>query len=418
VEEHRAIVVGAGPAGLAAAALLRRRGFPVLVLERTEAVGARWRTRYDGLRLNTARSFSTLPGYRISRRYGRYPHRDDFVSYLESYAAHHRLQVRFATTLERVDRAQEDGLWRLQSSSGPLLARHAVIATGYDAVPRLPDWADGHSFAGELIHAGQFRAAEAYRGREVLVIGAGNTGIDVAGFLIDAGARVTVSVRTPPNVFPREVYGIQLQPFAIPAEHLPARIGDVLGFALQRIVNGNLAPYGLPRAPEGFQTTFRRRSVGPAVDDGLIAHLKAGRTRIVAPVQSLGSSEVVLLDGERLRPDAIICATGYGRGLEPIVGHLGVLGPDGIPIHHDGAPEHPGAPRLYFAGFHAAPAGQLRAMPRHARRIARAAARDQRAAGVGASALESPGGDGLDQPGDPAGWTAAEGDHASGCEQE
>lgn len=349
----------------------------MLVLECADAVGARWRTRYDGLRLNTARMFSGLPGLRIPTRHGRYPRRDDYVSYLESYAAHHRLQVRYSTTLERVDRAEAGGLWRLQTSSGPLLARHAVLATGYDAVPRLPEWAEGQGFAGELIHAREYRSPQPYSGRDVLVVGAGNSGIDIAGHLIDAGARVAVSMRTPPNVFPRDVYGLPLQPFSIPAEHLPAWMGDALGFALQRIVYRNLVPYGLPRAPDGFQTRFRRLSVGPAVDDGFIAHLKAGRTRIVAPVERLDANEAVLRDGERVRAEAIVCATGYGRGLEPIVGHLGVLGADGSPTHVHGAPEHPLAPRLYFAGFHAAPAGQLRAMPRHARRIARAAARDR-----------------------------------------
>jgi putative flavoprotein involved in K+ transport len=73
----------------------------------------------------------------------------------------------------------------------------------------------------------------------------------------------------------------------------------------------------------------------------------------------------------------VICATGYARGLEPIVGHLGVLRADGLPINHGGAPEHPDAPRLYFAGFHGPPGGQIRIAPIHARRIAKAAARDR-----------------------------------------
>jgi putative flavoprotein involved in K+ transport len=376
VERHEAIVAGAGPAGLAAAALLRKRGFETVVLERTEAVGARWRSRYDGLRLNTMRTFSTLPGYRIPRRYGRYPRREDFVAYLEAYADHHRLPLRLETALHRVDRADEDGLWRLETSSGPLLARYAVLATGYDAVPKLPVWAND-GFAGELIHASEYRSPRPYRGREVLVVGAGNTGIDIAGFLIEAGARVSLAMRTPPNVFPRDWHGIPLQPSAIPAEHLPAKIGDALGFATQRLIYGDLSPYGIPRAPDGFQTKFRRQLVGPAVDDGFIAALKAGRTRIVASVERLEMGDVVLVDGTRMQPDAVICATGYARGLEPIAGHLGVLRPDGLPTHFNAAPEHPDSPRLYFAGFYGAPAGQIRILPTHARRIAQAAARDR-----------------------------------------
>lgn len=372
------IVAGAGAAGLAAAALLRKRGFQTTVLERTDAVGARWRTRYEGLRLNTMRTLSTLPGHRMSSGYGRYPRREDFIAYLESYAAHHRLRVRFATELQRVERGEQDGLWRLETSRGPLSARYLVIATGYDAVPKLPEWASAADFAGELIHACEYRSAEAYRGREVLVVGAGNTGIDIAGFLIDAGADVSLAMRTPPNVFPRDWLGVPLQPSAIPAEHLPAKIGDTIGSVLQRLIYGNLSPYGLPRAPVGFETRFRRELIGPAVDDGFIDALKAGRTRVVAPVDRLQGGEVVLADDTRMRPDAVICATGYTRGLEQLVGHLGVLREDGLPLNFNAASDHPNAPHLYFAGFYAGPAGQIRVHPIHARRIARAIWRERK----------------------------------------
>ena len=377
MERHEAIVAGAGGAGLAAAALLRKRGFETLVLERTEAVGARWRGRYEGLRLNTMRLLSTLPGYRVPRRLGRYPRREDFVAYLEDYAAHHNLPLRFDTELHRVDRADEDGLWKLETSKGPLLARYAVVATGYDAVPKLPEWAEANGFPGELIHSSEYESQEPYRGKDVLIVGAGNTGIDIAGFLIDAGARVSLSMRTPPNVYPRDWLGFPLQLSALPGEHLPAKLGDAFGFAMQRMIFGDLSKYGMPRAPEGYLTKFRTRLVGPAVDDGFIAALKEGRTRIVAPVERLDGDEVVLADGARLAPDAIICATGYRRGLEPIAGHLGVLRPDGLPKNFNAAPEHPDAPRLYFTAFYGAPAGQIRLFPIHARRIARAAARDR-----------------------------------------
>jgi putative flavoprotein involved in K+ transport len=375
-DRHEAIVAGAGPAGLATAALLRKRGFEVLVLERADAVGARWRARYEPLRLNTARAFSTLPGYRMPRGYGRYPRREDFVRYLERYAGHHRLPVRFGTALERIDRG-EDQLWRLDTSAGTLLARYAVVATGYDAVPKLPDLPGRDEYTGELIHAADFRTPEPYRGREVLIIGAGNTGIDIAGHLIAAGAQVSLAMRTPPNLFPRDWLGMPLQASAIVADRLPAKIGDVGGFLLQRLIFGDLSPYGIPRAPEGFQTKFRRSLIGAAIDDGFVAALKAGRTRVVGQVERFEASEVVLVDGARTRPDAVICATGYRRGLEPIVGHLGVLRPDGIPVRYGGAPEHHAAPRLYFSGFWGSNAGQIRLMPIHARRIARAAARDR-----------------------------------------
>ena len=109
-----------------------------------------------------------------------------------------------------------------------------------------------------------------------------------------------------------------------------------------------------------------------------MAALKAGRTRVVPPVDRCEGREVVLVDQTRLAPDTVIGATGYRRGLEPIGGHLGVRRPDGLPITYRGAPELPAAPRLYFAGFRGGNGGQIRLAPIHARRIGRAATRDRK----------------------------------------
>lgn len=382
MQTREAIVAGAGPAGLAAAAALKRKGVDVLVLERTDRIADRWRHRYEGLRLNTMRVFSSLPGQLMPRRYGRYPMREDFLAYLEDYADRQRLEIAFDTELERVER--DDGSWRLETSSGSLGCRYAVIATGFDAVPKIPEWPGRDTYTGDLIHAAAFRRAGDYRGRDVLVVGAGNTGIDIAGLLVRAGANVTVGMRTPPNIFPRQAFGVlPLQPSAILLDRLPSRVGDVAGRITQRMNFGDLSAYGIPAAPQGVMTTLRDRLVAAAVDDGFIAALKEGKARVVPTVQRLEGAEVVLADGSRLQPDTVICATGYRRGLEPLVGHLGVLDRDGIPTHLDAAPENPSAPRLYFAGFYGTNAGQIRQMPFHARRIARAVARDRRSAGGG-----------------------------------
>src|SRR3954470_697146 len=113
----QAIVCGAGAAGLASAACLRRAGVDAVVLERGDAVATSGRRRYPTLRLNTLGWMSTLPGYRASRRrYGEFPTRDDWIRYLEDYARHHELDVRFAIQVDRVDRA--NGGWRVETSDG------------------------------------------------------------------------------------------------------------------------------------------------------------------------------------------------------------------------------------------------------------------------------------------------------------
>src|SRR3954464_7680592 len=124
----RAVVVGAGPGGLAAAAMLRRAGVDALVLERSDAVAASWRSHYDRLHLHTVRWLSHLPGYRIPRRFGRWVARADVVRYLEEYATHHGLDVRLETPATTVDRGG-DG-WLVRTPDGDISARAVVVATG------------------------------------------------------------------------------------------------------------------------------------------------------------------------------------------------------------------------------------------------------------------------------------------------
>jgi len=373
-EEHEVIVVGAGSAGIATAAALQARGFETVVFEASGSVASRWRSRYEELHLNSWRLMSNLPGYRMPRRYGRYPSRDDFVAYLEEYVEQQQLVIRCNTSMVRINRA--DGLWQVQTTTNPALARYVVIATGWDAVPVLPDWSGRGEFGPELIHSSEFQSARHYRGREVLVVGAGNSGIDIAGHLIAAGARVTVSMRTPPNLARRDVLGLPGQPLLVMiADHLPKHFADFSFSLVQRLVFGDLTTFGLPRPTEGAYVNFDRRLVNPAIDDGFVEALKAGRTRIVGEVQRLSGSDVILVDGECIRPDAVICATGYRRGLEAFVGHLGVLRPDGVPFAYWGAPEHAAARQLYFAGMWGQFSGEIRLGPAHARRIAHAAVR-------------------------------------------
>lgn len=372
MESANVVVLGAGPTGLAVAAELGRRGRPAVVLERSDAIAARWRSRYDGLRLNTWSGLSRLPRSRLPRSAGRYASRDAFIAYLEAYARRHAVDVRFGVEATRID-ADGDGGWVVASSDGQVSSRRVVVATGWDAEPDLPDWASGAEFAGPVMHASEVRDLSQFAGRRVLVVGAGNSGIDLAGLLVRAGADVTVSMRTPPNIFPRDWLGVPLGPVVLLSEGLPSWAVDPIGRFIQRQVFGDLTPYGIPRAPQGFLTRFRA-GVNPAVDDGLVSALKSGRASVVGEVQALEHGGAILSAGEHHHTEVVICATGYRRGLEPLVGHLGVLNTRGAPLYDNGVPSDPAAPGLYFAGFRVALSGQIRRSSGHARRIAKAIA--------------------------------------------
>jgi putative flavoprotein involved in K+ transport len=369
-----AIVCGAGTAGLAAAATLKGVGVAVTVLERTDQVGASWRSRYDGLRLNTPGWMSTQPGFRATRRrYGEFPTRDAWIGYLEDYAAHHRIDVRFGTEAQRV--AAVDGGWRVETGGSELQARFLVIATGYDHDPDVPDWPGRDGFTGGLIHSSAYRNPGPYRGRDVLVVGPNTTGSEVAALLARGGAgRVRVACRTPPNITARKFLGSSINISGAALNHLPLWVGDQAGRMSQRILFGNLERHGLARAPEGVATTLSKRHQAPAYDDGFVSLLKAGRIELVAAVTGFDGPDAVLADGTRIQPDDVIAATGYRRGLEPLVGHLGVLDGDGIPLVSGGA-NHASAPGLYFIGYRADLSGQLRLMRFDARAIAKSVRR-------------------------------------------
>jgi putative flavoprotein involved in K+ transport len=377
VGEVSAIVVGGGPAGIATAAELRRRGIAVVVIERGPALGARWRSRYDGLRLNTFSGFSHLPRRRLPRAAGRYASRDAFVDYLVAYARAYELDVRLGVEAVRIEPDERTG-WTVATSDGPWTAPHVIVATGWDAEPTLPAWAAASQFAGPVLHTSGLTDLTKFQGRRVLIVGAGNSGIDVAGHLVRTGATVTLSTRTPPNIFPRDWLGAPLGPSALLGEHLPSAPVDAIGRFIQWQVYGDLSAYGIARAPEGYATRFRRTGVNPAVDDGFVNALKVGRAGVVAEVERLESEAALLVTGERVDADAVILATGYRRGLERLVGHLNVLDDRGVPRHWRGAPGDPTTPGLYFAGFEARLSGSIRASGKHARRIARAVADNRR----------------------------------------
>src|SRR3954469_18518179 len=147
VESYEVVVVGAGSAGLATAALLQQQGLRPLVLEAGPEPGAAWRERYDRLRLHTPRLLSGLPGLRMPRRLGRWVSRDGLIEYLHEYVATHGLDVRTGVRVERIER--HDDRWRLDTSTGPMQTRNVVVATGYNGAPWMPAWPGVDEFAGE-----------------------------------------------------------------------------------------------------------------------------------------------------------------------------------------------------------------------------------------------------------------------------
>ena len=363
---HGAMVIGAGPAGLASAACLKQAGIESLLLERADAVGAAWRQHYDRLRLHTDRGHSGLPGFVMPRAYPRYPTRRQVVEYLERYADHFGLHPRFNTSATRAVR--DNGAWMVETATARYRAPALVVATGFFGSPYRPTWPGEDRFGGDICHSRDYRNPDAYLGKRVLVVGFGNSGGEIALDLAEAGVSVSLAVRGPVNIVPRDLLGMPILTWAILMRRLPPRLADLLSAPLVRLSVGSLRRLGLKRAAVGPFAGISDKGRVPLLDIGTVAGIRDGVIAVRPGVRMLDAGTVEFEDGKRESYDAVILATGFRPDLRPL-----------LPDAHDtldalGAPKVSGRPTpvagLYFCGFFISPTGQLREIGLEARRIA------------------------------------------------
>lgn len=364
------VVIGAGASGLAVAHALHAAGIGVRVLEKMGRVAEPWRRRHPRLRLNTHRRLSGLPGMPMPKALGGFPTRDDMVGYLEDYAAGTPAPIAFNVEVTNVDKA--DGGWRIETPADTRAAAHVVVATGLDRLPYLPTWPGMAEFGGEIVHAADVGDVARARDKQVLVVGAGNSGTDLLNHLVRVEPRrLWVSVRHGPVVVPRHLFAFPTQRLSPLLDALPLKFADRLLEFTAWLAFGDLCKHGLPRHPTGAATRLAHDGVAPAIDHGFIAALKRGAVEIVAEIDRFDDTGLRLTDGRRLTPDIVIAATGYRTGLAPMLGHLGVLDETGAPKIH-GPQQDPRFPGLWFTGMRPPLQGTLNAAGKTAHQIAAA----------------------------------------------
>lgn len=369
------VVVGAGPAGVAAALALKDTGLRAVVLEQADQVAASWRGRYDCLRLNTWRPFSHLPDRPFPKGTPAFPTRDQLIAHIERHAHEDGIDLRLGTRVERIE--PNRGGSTVDTDGGEVHAAQVVVATGYEHQPLIPDWSGRDSFGGLLLHSSDYRNPDTFVGRSVLVVGAGCSGMEIAQDLAEGGAaKVRLAVRTPPNIVSRQGPGaFPGDLIAVVLWHAPVGFADAFARFGRWMDVGDLTEYGLPVPDEGVFSRARRLGVAPSiVDKQVIDAIREGQIEVVAGVESLDPTGVRLADGLRIEPEALICATGYRRALEPLVGHLGVLDERGVPRAVGGKPAADG---LRFIGYVPRPGG-LGYMAKEAKRAAVAITRELR----------------------------------------
>ena len=363
------IIIGAGPGGLAVAACLKHEGIEeVVILEEADQVAASWRRHYERLHLHTPRGRSSLPHLPMPAAFPRYPARAQVIGYFESYAHNFALAPRFG---ERVQSARREAdVWAVTTTKGRYHAPALVVAAGYNREPVIPTWPGVTDFGGPIRHSSAYVNGSPYCGQDVLVVGFGNSGGEVAIDLYEHGARPTIAVRSAVNVIPREILGVPVLALALVQRLFPPEVADTLNAPLLRLLIGDLQPYGLRTLPYGPATQIRKHGRIPLIDVGTVALIKRGAITVRPGVRAFQRGAVVFADGSRMRFDAVVLATGY----RPRVRAFLDAGPEVVDA--EGTPSSSGresaAAGLYFCGYHVSPNGMLREIAIESRHIAAA----------------------------------------------
>ena len=361
------LVIGAGPAGLATSACLRREGLAHVLVEREGRIASAWHRHYHRLHLHTTKTYSKLPMTPWPRAAPRYPAREQVIDYLQAYAAEHHIEPRLGVSVNAVRRSGD--LFIVETSIGTMTPRIVVMATGYNGVPKLPSIPGMDGFDGLAIHASAYKDAAPFEGKRTLVVGCGNSGAEIALDLAEHGVDVAMVVRGPVHVIPRDLFGRPTQHTNIRLSHLPLGLRDAIAMAAVGLVVGDLSRWGIVRPAVGPNRMIEESGRIPLLDLGTIDMVKRGKLRVLPAVQEILPDRVRFAGGSVHPFDAIIFATGYAPGLGKVIeGFETIADARGRP-HRFG--EETGIAGLYFVGFKNPPTGALREIALEAPRVAR-----------------------------------------------
>jgi cation diffusion facilitator CzcD-associated flavoprotein CzcO len=342
-------------------------GVSVDCFERSDRVGGHWHSGYESLHLITPRDSSGFDGCPMPADYPLFPSRDQMREYILGFPAHHGLgsHIRFNTAVTAARPLDATGLagWEITTSDGEVRTYDGVIvANGHLCDPFVPEYPG--AFAGHVVHSGRYRNAGDLHGERVLVVGAGNSGCDLAVDAAQAGLATCVSVRNGLVFQPKTLFGRPRSELPLLAR-LPIRVQERVTRALIDVALGPSERYGLP-AP-ATRNLHRNR---PVVDGQLLHFIHHGRVRVVPGIERLDGHDVHFTDGTVRAFDTIVYATGFKATL-PFLHSTPLECAGGVPLRVAGMTLPVGLDRLFFVGL-AAPRGpQLPVYSAQARLIAK-----------------------------------------------
>jgi indole-3-pyruvate monooxygenase len=365
------LIIGASAAGLASAACLQNEGVAFIILEKYPQVATNWRNHYDRLHLHTSKKWSKLPFVDFDRSLPQYPSRQDLVNYLDNYAK--ELNIHPVFNSEVISLKNKDGNWMAETNNGVYQSKFVIVATGLNHTPIIPAIKGIDSFKGKILHSSQYKNGKEFTGKNVLVVGFGNSACEQAICLHEHGAYPALCVRSAVNVLPRDIFGFPVLELGKLTSVFPAKLADKINAPLIRLLVGDIRKLGLRKSTYGPVEQIKTQHRIPLLDIGTIKLIKQGYIKVYGDIVQIEDNTIYFKDNKKQDVDAIILATGYRHNLESF---LEIEDNRLDDLHNQISHQRmPGKDGLYFCGFYLSPMGMLREIGIESKKIAKDIAR-------------------------------------------
>ncbi|CAH0995289.1 putative oxidoreductase CzcO [Emticicia aquatica] len=354
---HKNIIIGAGPSGLAIAGRFTKLGIPYILLEKSENVGIEWRKHYDRLHLHTDKLHSALPHLPFPDSYPTFISKLQYIDYLESYIQHFGIKPNYKQEVIEIEKVEN--IWRVKTKTDEFFTENVIVSTGYNRVPKIPHFINDSLFDGDFIHSNSYSNGKTFAGKNVLVVGYGNSGAEIALDLFENGAKTYVSIRNPINIVNRDFMGRSTQGLAIFLSKFGNKFYDFVSKIFKKLSTGSMEGTGIPISNLAPSEQLRTLGKVPVIDVGTLEQIKAKNITVLPDIQEFANDYVVFVDGQKVNIDFVILATGYHAHLEKIVKNIPPL------LNDRGYPKEmwndsPAFKGLFFLGFNLPLTGILR----------------------------------------------------------
>jgi len=347
----RACIIGAGSSGIAAAKALHARGIDFVCYEKSDRIGGNWvfgnkngmSSAYRGLYINTSRDRMQYSDFPMPRSYPDFPHHTQIAEYFEAYVDHFgfRSRIRFETGVKRA--APNGGRWNVELEDGTHESFDALlVANGHHWDPRWPEPPFPGTFAGRQMHSHEYKDVKELTGKRVVVLGMGNSAMDIAVEASYEAERTILCARRGAWVIPKYLFGKPLDQLTTRAG-VPFKVRQKLLEAVYKMWVGEMERYGLPRPDH------RLGEAHPTISGRILDRLSHGAITVKPNIQSLEGDSVRFVDGTTEKADVVIYCTGY-KVTFPFFDPAFLSAPDNdLPLFR--RVFHPTIPNVFFIGL-------------------------------------------------------------------